>query len=141
MHAWGQGEIRQILSRRHGCDPLQTHPLAADGDEKRQPGAETAARVRRRRQARWLGRCLALYNLDDKDPGTLDDTPCGPKEPSPARGLHFRATASVVVWTLDRITLVQCYTYGFSIKTGPTIGAILWDPYIRKATDDEVRIN
>jgi hypothetical protein len=79
------------------------------------------------------------YNLDDKDPGTLDDTPCGPKEPSPGRGLHFRATASVVVWTLDRITLVQCYTYGFSIKIGPTIGAILWDPYIRKATDDEVR--
>jgi hypothetical protein len=70
---------------------------------------------------------------------TVDDNPCGPPTPTPGGGLKFRATTSAVVWTTDRVTLVSCFTYGFSLKPGSTIGAVLWDPFIRKATDAEVQ--
>jgi hypothetical protein len=72
-------------------------------------------------------------------PTIFTDTPCAPAPSVSGRGLEFFATASVAVWTMDRVTLVKSFTYGFSVHTGDTPAAIWWNPAPRSATSFEVR--
>lgn len=86
------------------------------------------------------GNGLPWYNQGSAlDPLRFDDTPCGPATTTGGSGLEFVATVSAAVWTMERITVVIGFTYGFSIRPGTTTSAIRWHPVLRPATDAELR--
>jgi hypothetical protein len=72
------------------------------------------------------------------DPIRFDDTPCGPATPTAAAGLDFLATVSLAVWTMDRITLIRGYTYGFRIVPGTTRTSVQWHAPLHPATAAEL---
>lgn len=79
------------------------------------------------------------YNDSSRpDPVRFDDLPCGPEATPGHPGIRFTATVSLSVWTMDRITIVKGFTYGFNIGHGHTLAAVHWNPRIRVATDAEI---
>jgi len=74
----------------------------------------------------------------DPDSVQFNDIPCGPQATATRPGLEFTATVSAVVWTMERITLATCFTYGFRIRPGTTLAAVQWNPPIRAATGSEI---
>jgi hypothetical protein len=85
------------------------------------------------------GNNLPWYNsTSSPDPLRFDDTPCGPATPTRAAGLEFLATASLAVWTMERITLVLGFTYGFRIVPGTSRASVQWHPPLHPATPAEL---
>jgi hypothetical protein len=81
---------------------------------------------------------LPWYNdVTAVDPLRFDDTPCGPAATAMGKGLDFLATVSLAVWTMDRITLILGFTYGFTLTPGTTVASIRWSPPLRPATAAE----
>jgi hypothetical protein len=79
------------------------------------------------------------YNGDiDPDSIQFEDIPCGPQATAMRPGLEFTATVSAAVWTMERVTLAACFTYGFRIRPGTTLAAVQWNPTIRAATGSEI---
>ncbi len=86
------------------------------------------------------GNGLPWYNQGtNPDPIRFDDTPCGPATTASGKGLEFLATVSVAVWTMERITLVLGFTYGFAVGPGTTVASIRWNPPLRPATAAEIQ--
>ena len=83
------------------------------------------------------GNGLPWYNAGTAVDLRFDDTPCGPAASAQGKGVEFVATVSLAVWTMDRITLVLGFTYGFTITPGTTASSIRWNPPLRPATDSE----
>jgi hypothetical protein len=85
------------------------------------------------------GNDLPWYNASaSQDPIRFDDTPCGPAAPTTAAGLDFLATVSLAVWTMERITLILGYTYGFRIVPGTTRASVHWHPPLHPASAAEL---
>lgn len=69
----------------------------------------------------------------------LTDKPGGPEGKTAAPRYHFLATTSCAVRTESRVTLIQCFTWGFEVRDGRTEAAVLWNPSIRPATEAEIQ--